>query len=140
MLPEHAHLSPVLARLQELSGWSTLLGAGVLASQGRRVGRPGGLHDPHLCQHDGSLQAPSKPGESGCLAQMNSEAVETHKMSFFLNHIRFKILLILSINKFFSQNHLYQSQVSQKGNFYFYWNEMLKGVFTHPSSFFRLDD
>lgn len=77
VLPEHAHLSPVLAGLQELSGRSTLLGAGVLASQGRRAGRPGGLHDPHLCQHDGSLQAPSKPGESGLLAQMNSKAVET---------------------------------------------------------------
>lgn len=69
MLPEHAHLSPVLAGLQELPGRCTLLGAGGLASQGRRAGRPGGLHVPHLCQHDGGLQAPSKPGESGLLAQ-----------------------------------------------------------------------
>lgn len=69
MLPEHAHLSPVLDGLQELSGWHSLLGAGGLASQGCRAGRPGHLHAPHLRQHDGGLQASSKPGESGLLAQ-----------------------------------------------------------------------
>lgn len=86
MLPEHAHLSPVLAGLRELPGRSALLGAGVLASQGRRAGHPGGLHDAHLCQHDGSLQAPPKPGESGVLAQRNSKAVETLPHFY---HIRF---------------------------------------------------
>lgn len=69
MLPEHAHLSPVLAGLQELPGQRPLLGAGGLASQGRRAGRPGGLHAPHLRQHAGGLQASSKPGESGLWAR-----------------------------------------------------------------------
>lgn len=65
MLPEHAHLSPVLAGLPELSGRHPLPGAGGLAAQGRRAGRPGCLHVPHLRQHAGGLQAPSEPGESG---------------------------------------------------------------------------
>lgn len=65
MLPEHAHLSAVLAGLPELSGRHPLPGAGGLAAQGRRAGRPGCLHVPHLRQHAGGLQAPSEPGESG---------------------------------------------------------------------------
>lgn len=47
----------MLAGLQELPGWHPLLGAAELATQGRRVGRPGGLHDPGLRQHAGSVQA-----------------------------------------------------------------------------------
>ena len=69
VLPEHAHLSPVLAGLRELPGWFPLPGAGELAPQGRRVGRPGALHAPHLRQHAGRLQASPEPGESGLVAQ-----------------------------------------------------------------------
>lgn len=65
MLPEHAHLSPVLAGLQELPGRRPLLGARGLAAQGRCAGHPGGLHAPHLRQHAGGLQASSQPGEPG---------------------------------------------------------------------------
>lgn len=65
MLPEHAHLSPLLAGLSELSGRHPLLGAGGLALEGRRAGHPRRLHAPHLCQHAGGLQAPSEPGEFG---------------------------------------------------------------------------
>lgn len=48
-----------------------MLGTGGLASQGQRAGRPGCLHVPHFCQHAGGLQAPSKPGESGLLAEQS---------------------------------------------------------------------
>lgn len=64
MLPEHAHLSAVLARLWELPGRHPLLGAGGLAPSGQRAGAAGRLYVPHLCQHAGGLQAPPEPSES----------------------------------------------------------------------------
>lgn len=64
VLPEHAHLPPLLAGLQELPGQHPLLGPGGLAPEGRRSGHPGGLHAPRLRQHAGGLPAPAGPGES----------------------------------------------------------------------------
>lgn len=78
MLPEHAHLSPMLAGLQELPGRQPLLGAGGLAPQGQRAGGPGGLHVPDLRQHAGGLQASSKPSESAPSAQMSLEVMSSN--------------------------------------------------------------
>ncbi|CAF87577.1 unnamed protein product, partial [Tetraodon nigroviridis] len=61
VLPRHAHLSAVPARLRELPGRHPLLGAGGLASQGQRAGAAGGLHGAHLRQHAGGLQTPPEP-------------------------------------------------------------------------------